>query len=83
MGREGDLGKGWRQRKRDREGQKEREERKKERKRRSWPGKECSYKPGSWLVPGGQRQKLWLGNCWAEPRGIANSTDHSYNDVFS
>jgi hypothetical protein len=33
-----------------------------------------SYKPGSCLIPGGWRHKLLLGNGWAEPRGIANSS---------
>jgi hypothetical protein len=31
-----------------------------------------SYRPGSWLVPGGRRHKMLLGNCWAGPRGLAN-----------
>jgi hypothetical protein len=32
-------------------------------------GKEWSYIPGSWLVPG---RELLLGNCWAVSRGFAN-----------
>jgi hypothetical protein len=45
-----------------------------EREKGGGKGKErSSFMSGSWLVPGGWRHKLLLGNCWAEPSGIANT----------